>query len=267
MTAGWPVEAPETRLLESSEDVARLSAESEGWVFKPAYSRFASRTLIRPRARQLRRVRPVVALPWVAQRYVAGKEHCSYSVLVDGELRAHTCYHPRYRVGTGSGIYFEPTDPRPVRAFLAHFGRTTEYTGQVGFDFIESPHGVFHVLECNPRATSGVHLFDDQPVGLVTALEKVASGPCLQASAAPRMIALAMLLFAAPRLGWNARFWRDYGAAHDVIQRQGDAGVLPGQLLGLAEIAARAVARGTGLLKASTHDIEWDGQLLESVES
>ena len=116
---------------------------------------------------QLAKVRPSSDAPWVAQRFVPGQEYCSFSVLVDGQLRAHSSYQPRYRVGRGSGIYFHSCAPAPIRAFLEQFGRATGYTGQVGFDFIEDQQGRFHVLECNPRATSGVHLFDDQRVQLV----------------------------------------------------------------------------------------------------
>jgi len=261
LTAGWPGAAPETHLLESPAAVAALAETASDWVFKPAYSRFANRTLIRPRPEALASLRPTVAQPWVAQRFVAGREHCSYSLLVDGRLTAHACYHPRYRVGRGSGIWFEPTDPAPVRAFLARFGAATGYTGQVGFDFIESADGRCHVLECNPRATSGVHLFDDQPEALVAAL--LGQPGVLQPSPAPRMVALAMLLFAAPRHVFKRDFWRDYAAARDVVTCPGDYAPLAAQIPALLEIIGRALARRRGLLAAATADIEWDGQPMD----
>ncbi|MGE8295013.1 MAG: ATP-grasp domain-containing protein [Pseudomonas sp.] len=261
MTRGWPLEAPETRLLQSREDCLALIAEHGDWVFKPAYSRFASRTLIRPHARAVEALRPTAEQPWVAQRFVAGDEHCSFSLLVDGQLRAHACYRPLYRVGRGSGIYFQPVRPQAVQVFVEDFGRATGYTGQVGFDFIADAHGRFHVLECNPRATSGIHLFDDRPTALVNALNT--PGEPLLPSPAPRMVALAMLLIGAPRHLASRRFWCDYRAARDVILRGGDLGPLAAQLLGVGEIAGRALRRRRGLLAASTADIEWDGQPLD----
>jgi hypothetical protein len=259
MTEGWALAAPETRLLTDRPAVQALMDEAGQWVFKPAYSRFASQTLIRPSAGQLAKVRPSEAAPWVAQRFIEGREYCSFSVLIDGKLRAHSCYHPRYRVGRGSGIYFEPCAPASVRQFLEQFGRETGYTGQVGFDFIEDSAGQFHVLECNPRATSGVHLFDNQRKQLVASLS--GSG-VLEPTGEPRMIALAMLLLAAPQRVLNAGFWRDYSDARDVITRQGDFWPLTAQVLSLAEIIARAASRRCGLLAASTADIEWNGQPL-----
>jgi hypothetical protein len=47
---GWVVEAPETHQLASAEAARTFTAEHDTreWVFKPAYSRFANRTLLRP---------------------------------------------------------------------------------------------------------------------------------------------------------------------------------------------------------------------------
>jgi len=264
MIAGWPITAPETWLLETDGAVTALSSSENELVFKPVYSRFASRTLLRPKREALKKIHPTPTQPWVAQRFVAGREHCSFSLLVGGRLTAHTCYHPRYRVGSGSGIYFEPSDPPAIRAFLEKFGSETGYTGQVGFDFIETPGGQFHVLECNPRATSGVHLFDDQPQALVAALLGVVASGLLLATPAPRMVALAMLIFAAPRRVFERAFWQDFKGARDVVVRQGDLKPLAAQIPGLLEIVGRALVRRRGLLAAATADIEWDGQPLET---
>jgi hypothetical protein len=261
-TAGWPVQAPETLLLESPSEILPLVKQSHEWVFKPAYSRFASKTLIRPEPCELSRLEPSPDFPWVAQRFVSGKEHSSFSILVNGLLRAHACYHSLYKVGRGSGIYFTPTAPPKIRAALEHFGKVTGYTGQVGFDFIEDESGGIHVLECNPRATSGIHLFDNQPEALVASLFHAVSPSVLAPTPEPRMVALAVLLFAAPRMFWRAEFRRHFTAARDVILRNGDHGPLAAQLPGLAEIGLRAVRRRCGLLAASTSDIEWDGQAL-----
>ncbi len=271
LTDSWPVKAPETRLLESQLDVQAFAHESVEWVFKPAYSRFAVHTLIKPRAAELSRINPTTQHPWVAQRFVDGREHCSFSLIINGKLTAHACYHPRHRVGRGSGIWFEPTDPPELRSFLQQFGQMTGYTGQIGFDFIEDREGNFHVLECNPRGTSGLHLFDDQPLALIEALSERQIKP-LYATNRPRMVAMAMLLFGTPRLmlkkprAWR-NFWLDYKMAKDVITRRNDLGPLFTQIPGLAEIVSRAISRRCSMLAAATADIEWDGQPLDGTNS
>jgi hypothetical protein len=268
LTAGWPVAAPETRLLETVADVESLHGESREWVFKPAFSRFAASTLIAPSAQRLRGVRPTAMQPWVAQRFIRGREHCSFNVFVNGIPSIGGAYHPRYRVGRGSGIFFEPTSPPQLPAFLEQFGAVTGYTGQAGFDFIEDDSGRLHVLECNPRATSGIHLLGDRPLDLVASLSG-AIDATNAASARPRMLALAMVFFAAPRAlmrgaaGWSA-FVRDYAASSDVLVRDGDRGPLFAQVPGFVEIVLRAVQRRCSLLAAATSDIEWNGQPIEA---
>jgi hypothetical protein len=264
LAAQLPINAPESVLLESLEYVQAMSGESRDWVFKPAYSRFANRTLIRPRPERLNRVRPSVDFPWLAQRFVSGREYFSYSLMEQGRLTAHACYHPRHRIGSGAGIYFDPIDSEPIKAFVEQFGNQTTYTGQVGFDFIASPDGKIHVLECNPRATSGIHLLGDNPQTLVAAALGQQQSEVLLSGSSPRMVAFAMLVFAAPRKMLSGEFWRDYSRARDVITIPGDRRPLGGQLLGLVEIAGRAVKRRRGLLAASTVDIEWDGQPLDN---
>ena len=258
-TIDWPVHAPETHGIESVEQLAPFLGHPEEWVFKPAFSRFAARTMIRPNAKAVAALRPSAADPWVAQRFVPGREHCSFSVLCEGRLTAHACYHPKYRVGRGSGIYFEPTEPTGVREFVEHFGRVTGYCGQVGFDFIESSSGEIFVLECNPRATSGVHLFAGQHAALVSAVLGT-QNTVLEPSKRAGAIAMAMLVFGTWRYGWRGGgFWRDLFSAHDAIMSLRDPGPAFLQLVGLFEVAGRAIARRRPLLAAATEDIEWNG--------
>ncbi len=268
MIKNWSCSTPETHLIESTEDLAPFLNESSEWVFKPVYSRFANRSLIQPARQQLIDIQDSMENPWVAQRFVSGKEYCSFSLIVNGRVSAHACYHPRYRVGKGSGIWFEPQNPPAILAFIQQFAQETAYNGQVAFDFIESEDGIFHVLECNPRATSGVHLFDDQAIELVKALlGDVPEDSILIPSTTPRMISLAMILFAMPRYFWKKSFWKDFSTAHDVIVRPGDWKPLYAQIPGLLEIIGRALSRRTGLLAAATADIEWDGQAMNRKDS
>lgn len=260
MTKGWNVAAPETRLVESIEELSLYKSAEKLMVLKPAYSRFASQTLIKPTPRQWEQVHPTRAHPWVIQDFIKGKEHCSLSLLVKGHVTAHACYHPQYRVGMGAGMYLKQTMPQEVLAFVQRFGVETGYTGQVGFDFIESEDGMFYVLECNPRGTSGVHLFGESPDRLCEALLMRPTEPFFPRSG-PKMVGLAMIV-SAPLLGWDRTFWKDFYKAKDVIGVEGDSMPLWIQPLCLAEICLRALKKRTSLLEAATEDIEWNGQLL-----
>ena len=111
-----------------------------------------------------------------------------------------------------------------------------------------------------------MHLFDDQPQALVAALLGAEGAKCiLTPTDAPRQVALAMLLFAAPKHLFDRQFWRDYRRARDVVTRPGDRAFLPAQIPGLAEIIGRAIARRCGLLAAATADSEWNGQPMDAL--
>lgn len=260
MTRSLPVQAPETHRIIDSDGLKRFSNNSSNWVFKPVFSRFASKTLIRPSVAAIEEITPTLEFPWVAQKFVAGRELCTYSIAVDGVLTAHRCYHPKYRVGVGSGIFFDPHDPPLIREFVNQFVREFRYTGQVGFDFIEGAEGATYVLECNPRATSGIHLFGSDRSELVSALEvNKGSTPNLSAR---YCIGLCMGIFGIPKYGSRVEFWRDWRRSRDAIFSWKDPLPLITQLCGLLEIACRAILERRSLAAAATSDIEWDGEEL-----
>ena len=90
--------APETWRLESRDDLARLELPSTQFVFKPVFSRFTAYTLVCPQPAALAGLNPTPVRPWLAQRFVSGRERCSYLVTAKGQIRAHAVYEPRWRV-------------------------------------------------------------------------------------------------------------------------------------------------------------------------
>lgn len=252
---GLPV--PETRLLESAAD---LRAELDRPVaLKPEFSRFATATVLRPDpAAPPPAIAPTPERRWVAQTLLQGRELCSYGLAREGRLLAHVVYPAGFRVGAGSCVYFEPVEQPEITSWVERFVAGTGFSGQIAFDFVETPQGTLP-LECNPRLTSGVHLFAEGG-GFVEALWGEGDGAAPAAS--PRMLAGAMLLFCLPKV----RSWRSLGAwvaawrrARDVVYDARDPLTALTQLVGLAELGWRAWRHGVDLLTASTLDIAWDG--------
>jgi predicted ATP-grasp superfamily ATP-dependent carboligase len=265
LAQNFAVRSPETHLLNDADGLAAFASQANDWVFKPAYSRFAVNTLIRPPGSQLLKIQPTKAQPWVAQRFIAGQEFCSYSVLVDGQLTAHVCYQPRYRVGQGAGIYMQPAAENAIHDFVREFGHATKFTGQVGFDFMKDASGQCHALECNPRATSGVHFLAGAAEQLVHALLGTDNFPEIAPSNKPHMVGLAMLLFAAPRNLFSKLFWQDFKRAQDVIIQSPDYKPFLSQPLSLIELAWIAVKNQQALLDATTDGIAWNGQKMQHI--
>ncbi len=247
-----------------SLDEARAWAAGRPVVLKPEYSRFGVHV------RLYRNGIPDDAPPlanlgaWVVQTLVAGQEFCSYSVADRGRLVAHALYRPDWRMSTSASFYFAPARIDAVRNFVANFARKLDFTGQLSFDWIQQADGRVSPLECNPRATSGSHLFgldDALPAALAGTLEG-----CIEPSpGAPRMAAAVMAsvgLFEALRRGKLNQWRHDWRAATDVIGAPGDRGPLWGGVRNLAAYARLAIAQGSNMREAATQDIEWDGQEL-----
>lgn len=265
-------------------------------VLKPAYSRFASQVLFLgaadaggERRRILTEKQPALsaAAPWVAQRMVEGRHLCTYSIAYKGNLLAHAAYPCLYRVGVGATVHYEPIRHEGALAWVRRFVAGTGFTGQIAFDFIEAEGdageaGVLYALECNPRATSGVHLFegrggsgqmDDaasgggrgltaaflQPRALAAAGALLTPGP----GASSAMLSAPMLacgLRDARRTGGLRRWWRAWRSARDAVYRRSDRRPALEQLRVLRDAWRTARANGIPLTQATTIDLEWNGE-------
>lgn len=262
-TALAGAQAPASALV-GSIDEARAWAAGRPLVLKPEFSRFGVHVRLYPDGMPA----AAPALPalgrWVAQAYCAGVELCSYSVADRGRLVAHALYRPQYRLRRSSSYYFAPHDNPQVAHFVADLVRRLDFTGQISFDWIDGGDGTLRVLECNPRATSGLHLFGLGDA-LPAALAGAASGCVTPSAPSPRMLGAVMhsagLLQAA---GSGAlRQWRaDAARATDVLAAPGDRLPLAGALVDLAWFARTALRRRCTLREAATRDIEWDGEEL-----
>lgn len=154
---------PETfRLGEGGEakiagEAPPLRSGEPAYLLKPEFSRFSARlsrhgTLDEARA-QVRRAGGA----WVAQRYAGSEMVCTYAVAHEGRLLAHAAYRAPQTASGASVCFRSDADPQ-AREWVSLFVQRTGFSGQIAFDFIRTQNGMLLPIECNPRATSGVHL-------------------------------------------------------------------------------------------------------------
>jgi hypothetical protein len=252
--------APETRLIQSGSDLMTCASTADNLVFKPQWSRFATMVLIKPTAQQLRNARPTAQAPWVAQVFVAGEEISTYGFAHQGKLLGLAQYTSLYRAGRGAGICFEIIDDPAVTEFVTRFVAGTQWSGQISFDLIRQTDGTIMPLECNPRATSGLHFFRD-PQAFAQAV--LSDGPAIMPDVTQtQAVKLAMWVYALPhaiRMGQIAAFRQIYKASQDPLSWVGDPGPIKSQYAALRTIAKIALRDRVSLQAASTRDIEWNG--------
>ncbi len=266
---------PQTAVVSSAiawrRAAARRGATAPAVVLKPAYSRFGSRTVRVAAGEPLPTVAGVSPEhPWLVQRELTGGEFCVSVVAVAGQLTAFAAYRPVWRAGTGAAVAFERLDEsRPevgeARAVAERLAGHLGVTGLFGLDLLlgapdaSAPPRV-HVLECNPRATSGLHLFGPGD-GLAAAFS---GRPAATPSRRAARLALPHALYAPAgiRRPSDARRFVAQLRFPDALRPPGDRIRVTALLRSLAVQGATARTARIPLLAASTHDIEWNGEPL-----
>jgi predicted ATP-grasp superfamily ATP-dependent carboligase len=272
---------PHTELITSAEEweaagePGNSSAGSK--VLKPAYSRFASRVIMpgrfgRDAADERSRPVPVLqitpAAPWVAQEFIRGKALCTYSLVHNGRVVAHAAYESRYRTGKiGASVHFTHVDHALAYDWVTRFTGSLCFSGQISFDFIEAQDGTLYPIECNPRATSGIHLFAAGG-GLELALAVPDRLVRAKRTVTPHDGSAAMLTLAMLGCGLRGnRSRQDWAAwldslrgARDVIWRHDDPRPFLEQVRIVCSAWRLSRQMGITMTEALTQDIEWNGE-------
>lgn len=258
---------PDTTAVTDPASLEDFSGGAADYVFKPVWSRFGGRTVIAPTPDRLAAVTPSPETPWVAQRRIIGEEVSFYAICHEGRVTAFCAYGSDWRLSGGASYVFRPLPPamtarlRPMAEALAAFAGT----GQIACDAIIDADGQPWLIECNPRATSGVHLF-----GRDAAFGRALMGRGEAATAAvTRHLSPALWLHGLPTALRDGRLaaWRAQGShGSDAVAAPGDPGPVLGALADAAVFGLRAVRSGHSLTAAMTADIEWNGRPLHPAD-
>ncbi|EME49769.1 hypothetical protein DOTSEDRAFT_58952 [Dothistroma septosporum NZE10] len=155
---------PETYLCKSMNDVTNLPVHKypHGMVLKPCFGRAATR---------LHHLKPGQPLSddlvidehhhYIAQEWLVGNQYCSYSVVQEGRLEATGLYPVLGTTYGHESVFLQQMFHAGIYDYIRSFvSSMPSFSGQIAFDFIEDANGIW-AIDCNPRATSGVHLWSD----------------------------------------------------------------------------------------------------------
>lgn len=96
--------------------------------------------------------------PWILQELVRGQEYCTHSTVRAGVVQVYACC-----ASSPFQVNYEMVDHPGIEDWVRRFAAATGYTGQLSFDFIQSPDGRLAAIECNPRTHSAITLFAGHP--------------------------------------------------------------------------------------------------------
>lgn len=261
--AEWNIPSPESHAIATTADLTSYAATSRSWVFKPRFSRFGDRAIVGPDARVLAGIDVESGSPWMAQRRIEGEEHCFHAIAHRGTLTGFAAYRSDWRLGGGARYAFEPVAEarcRQLHAIACRLAQRARLHGQFACDAIFDAEDVPHLIECNPRATSGVHLLSGGG-DLARAMGAGVTIP--QRAAESAYLGPAMWIFGLPLALRRRQFgaWRQLlSHGSDVISRPGDRAPIAGALVDAARFWATGWRRGLSTNAATTFDIEWNGE-------
>lgn len=248
----------ETLRLMSDDDVRLVAARSRELVFKRTCSRGGDNVLVCPAREELAAIHPTPQHAWIAQSYLPGEEISTYSIASHGRLMAHAAYRPRHRDGLGAAIAFDQVEGGESEAIVRGFIEATGWHGQIGFDMRRDETGKLCAIDCNPRATSGIHFLGLPHLiaafaGQEAKTDKVDRFP---------IISLAMLTYGAAAARGTGRLphvWKDCFRGKDVIWDKKDTAPYFQQVPFLFEVLQLSHRHKISMHNAFTYDLEWDG--------
>ena len=249
-------DAPKSYLIHSQEELNNLPLKVP-YILKPSYSR-AAIYIQKVTSQTPPQVKIDPRNPHVAQEWLHGKKFCSYSIAHEGKLSAHTVYPVEFSIEGNACLNFEAIDHHKIQSWIESFVEKESYTGQIAFDFIETDKGKLYAIECNPRGTSGINLFqekDNFPAAFFNTQEKLVT-PELGYS---KKLAWGMLLY-----GWKTcqlqKFVKKFIMVEDVIFSKKDLKPFFHQPLLFFVYLFRSLKLRSRLPAMFTFDIDWNGQ-------
>lgn len=197
----------------------------------------------------------------IVQAFVEGELLSSFSIAHEGNILVTVVYRGTVMSGTVA-VCFERVDgARAVEGWIERFVAAEKYSGFIGFDFVEQADGRVLAIECNPRATSGVHFVRQEDLASAV-LEPAAGRPVgLREDRLLQQFWPCLTETQAAMLGGSGfrQKLSQLVRAHDVTWSRRDP--LPLLLMPFASypILLLSIFKGLTFGEAATLDIEWPG--------
>jgi|GEM_PF-359791 len=248
-------------LIKSQSDLTTLPFTTP-YILKPSYSRSASDVHIVDPKKGAKNLTFKPHNPFIAQEFIEGKKFCSYSVCIGGKVTAHAVYPVKFAIKGSGCVSFSAIDHPEIRDWVMDFVKKEAFTGQIAFDFIQKEDGTLFAIECNPRATFGLHLLSDDH-RFARAFFRGREGYFEAMAATSRQITAGMLLY-----GWqkkhrgekNLSFLRSLFSAKDTLFCKKDIKPFLMQPLIFAVYVIKSLKMRLSLPAFFTHDIDWNNE-------
>lgn len=253
--ASYGCTVPLTSLVTSQEELEQaLNTIHHDVILKPTYSRFAEKVIHYSPSDKIPNLTFTQNNPWLVQEKLKGTPFCTFGVVRDGLLLAHTAYEVELAWNNGSALTLKHTDHREVLHWVQEFVGKEKFTGCISFDFFETDLGIVPI-ECNPRPTIGLVLFSDHERFADTFFDILALQEPGETDTFTMRLSLYVQLMNAP----SKQVMEQIVMARDCVWDLRDPIPAIGQYILLAYGGTLALAHQMSLTEAATYDLEYNG--------
>ncbi|KIW13571.1 hypothetical protein PV08_08759 [Exophiala spinifera] len=143
-------------------------------------------------SKHLAKLRISAESPWILQQFVKGREYCTHSLVVNGQVKAFVACPSAELL-----MHYEALDPtsalsEAMLAFTRKYAAVggPAFTGHLSFDFmvedddrvLKAADVTLYPIECNPRAHTAVALFNGTTTMADSYLSVLDKGPTTRSS-------------------------------------------------------------------------------------
>jgi hypothetical protein len=197
----------------------------------------------------------------VVQERLEGRLVSTFTIARDGRALATSVYEAAVLSGSVAVCFRRIDDAGTVEHWVDRFVSESRHTGFIAFDFIIDDQGVARAIECNPRATSGIHFLENSRLpGLIGATDRAAESPLRKEP----LLAESYSCFTAAlgRIGRRnaATTWRALRDARDVTWQSDDPWPFLSMMINTWRLVWLAATRRMSFAQAAVLDIRWHGE-------
>ena len=248
---------PESKLLEDDFQNT-LSSVPFPYILKESYSRASQGVYQVFGQKDLKNVSFSKKNPLLLQEYIDGKKYCTYSICQKGKVVAHSVYPVRHSILDSSCLSFQPIEHPEIFKWVEKLVKQIGFTGQICFDFIEDSKKDLYAIECNPRATSGLHLLIDEE-NILDAFFQEETKTIFSRKKTLKQIGFGMMIY-----GWKSGGFKDFlqvlFSAKDVLFSKRDLKPFLLQPLLMIVYLLKCFKIRANLSQIFTRDFDFDGE-------
>lgn len=246
------IPAAKSIFVSSKTDLDEFIKENGEVILRPIFSRFGTSALKIHDSVQIKE--DFINQNLIASKFISdGKLVCYYCFCENGKIKFDISYSSPLESSVNACTIFEifKNDDK-IRKYAEKIIKFLNLSGNISFDFIHS-RGEFYIIECNPRITSGIHMFAKNNFEEMF-FKNISSEKVVKISS--QIFILNILDFK----NYNFKFLNKVFLLKDVLFCRSDLKPFFAVPMFVFEILKISAKESVSLIDATTYDINWNGE-------